>query len=127
MLGIAAGMMTIGLLLLGLYLYLQTQLPELDALKDIRYQSPMKIYSRDGVLIGQFGEKVRYPLTLEEMPERMRQAFLAAEDYRFYEHPGFDYQGLLRASITFLSTGEKRQGGSTITMKIGRASCRERV
>ncbi len=120
MLGIAAGMMTIGLLLLGLYLYLQTQLPELDALKDIRYQSPMKIYSRDGVLIGQFGEKVRYPLTLEEMPERMRQAFLAAEDYRFYEHPGFDYQGLLRASITFLSTGEKRQGGSTITMQVAR-------
>lgn len=118
--GITAGLMTIGLLLFGLYVYLQSQLPDLEALKDIHYQSPMKIYSRDGLLIGQFGEKVRYPLALDAVPKRMIQAFLAAEDYRFYEHPGFDYQGLLRAGATFLSTGQKRQGGSTITMQVAR-------
>lgn len=119
-LGIAAGVMTIGLLLFGLYVYLQSQLPDLDALNDVHYQSPMKVYSRDGLLIGQYGEKVRYPLTLGALPKKMVQAFLAAEDYRFYEHPGFDYQGLLRASFTFLTTGQKRQGGSTITMQVAR-------
>lgn len=120
MLGIAAGMMTIGLMLFGLYLYLQSQLPDLDALNDVHYQSPLKVYSRDGLLIGQYGEKVRYPLTLEALPKKMVQAFLAAEDNRFYQHPGFDYQGLLRATITFLATGQKRQGGSTITMQVAR-------
>lgn len=118
--GITAGLMTVGLLMFGLYLYLQSQLPDLEALKDIHYQSPMKIFSRDGLLIGEFGEKVRYPLALDAVPKRMVQAFLAAEDYRFYEHPGFDYQGLLRAGATFLSTGQKRQGGSTITMQVAR-------
>jgi penicillin-binding protein 1A len=59
-------------------------------------------------------------VVLEDLPKKMVQAFLAAEDNRFYEHPGFDYQGLLRASLTFLSTGEKRQGGSTITMQVAR-------
>lgn len=112
--------MTIGLILFGLYAYLQSELPELDALNDIHYQSPMKVYSRDGLLIGEFGEKIRYPMALDALPKKMIQAFLAAEDNRFYEHPGFDYQGLLRASLTFLSTGEKRQGGSTITMQVAR-------
>ena len=119
-LGILAGTMTIGLLLFGLYIYLQSQLPELDALNDVHYQSPLKVYTRDGLLISEFGEKVRYPVVLEDLPKKMVQAFLAAEDNRFYEHPGFDYQGLLRASLTFLSTGEKRQGGSTITMQVAR-------
>ncbi|MDD1650038.1 MAG: PBP1A family penicillin-binding protein [Methylococcaceae bacterium] len=118
--GIAAGIMTVGLLMFGLYVYLQSQLPDLETLKDIHYQSPMKVYSRDGLLIGEFGEKVRYPLGFDAVPKRMVQAFLAAEDYRFYEHPGFDYQGLLRAGFTFLSTGQKRQGGSTITMQVAR-------
>mgnify|MGYP006280247787 CR=1 FL=1 len=112
--------MTLGVMLFGVYIYLQSDLPDLEALKDLRYQSPLKIYSRDGLLIGQYGEKVRYPLTLDAIPERMRQAFMAAEDYRFYEHPGVDYQGLLRASFSFLSTGQKRQGGSTITMQVAR-------
>ena len=119
-LGIMAGMMTIGLMLFGLYIYLQSQLPELYALNDVHYQSPLKVYTRDGLLISVFGEKVRYPMEFEDLPQKMIQAFLAAEDNRFYDHPGFDYQGLLRASLTFLSTGEKRQGGSTITMQVAR-------
>lgn len=118
--GIMAGLLSIGLMLFALYSVLATQLPELDALNDIHYQSPMQVYTRDGLLIGEFGEKIRYPIVLDEVPERMVQAFLAAEDDRFFEHPGFDYQGLLRASLTYLATGEKRQGGSTITMQVAR-------
>ena len=80
----------------------------------------MRIYSRDGLLIGEFGEKIRYPVTLDEVPKPMVQAFLSAEDDRFFDHPGFDYQGLLRTSLTYVVTGEKRQGGSTITMQVAR-------
>ena len=112
--------MTIGLVLFAGYSVLATQLPDLDALNDIHYQSPMRVYSRDGLLIGEFGEKIRYPVTLDEVPKPMIQAFLSAEDDRFFEHPGFDYQGLLRASLTYVITGEKRQGGSTITMQVAR-------
>lgn len=112
--------MTIGLILFAGYSVLATQLPDLDALNDIHYQSPMRIYSRDGLLIGEFGEKIRYPVTLDEVPKPMVQAFLSAEDDRFFDHPGFDYQGLLRASLTYVVTGEKRQGGSTITMQVAR-------
>lgn len=119
-LGFVAGILTLALMVYGAYIHLQAQLPELDALKDIRYQSPMKIYSSDGLLLGQFGEKIRNPLTLDAIPKKVIQGFLAAEDNRFYEHPGVDYQGLLRASVTLLKTGEKRQGGSTITMQVAR-------
>lgn len=118
--GVLAGLMTIGLILFAGYSVLATQLPDLDALNDIHYQSPMRVYSRDGLLIGEFGEKIRYPITLDEVPKPMVQAFLSAEDDRFFDHPGFDYQGLLRASLTYVVTGEKRQGGSTITMQVAR-------
>jgi len=118
--GVLAGLMTIGLILFAGYSVLATQLPDLDALNDIHYQSPMRVYSRDGLLIGEFGEKIRYPVTLDEVPKPMVQAFLSAEDDRFFDHPGFDYQGLLRASLTYVITGEKRQGGSTITMQVAR-------
>jgi penicillin-binding protein 1A len=118
--GVLAGLMTIGLILFAGYSIIASQLPDLDALNDIHYQSPMRIYSRDGLLIGEFGEKIRYPITLDEVPKPMVQAFLSAEDDRFFDHPGFDYQGLLRASLTYVVTGEKRQGGSTITMQVAR-------
>lgn len=104
----------------ALYAYLEPQLPDIEVLKDVRYQLPMSVYSRDGKLIAQFGEKKRSPLSIAEVPERAIQAFLAAEDDRFFDHPGVDYQGLLRATLTFLKTGEKRQGGSTITMQVAR-------
>ena len=119
-LGLVAGLMTLSLPIFGGYIYLKSELPDLAALKDVRYQSPMKVYSQDGLLIGQFGEQIRYPIALKDVPEQVKQCFLAAEDYRFYDHPGFDYQGLLRASFSFLKTGEKRQGGSTITMQVAR-------
>ncbi len=104
----------------ALYRYIEPQLPDIDSLLDVRYQIPMTVYSRDGKLIGHFGEKKRSPMNYAEIPRSTIQAFLAAEDDRFFEHPGVDYQGLLRAVFEFVRTGEKRQGGSTITMQVAR-------
>ena len=104
----------------ALYRYIEPQLPDIDSLLDVRYQIPMSVYSRDGKLIGHFGEKKRSPMNYAEIPRLTIQAFLAAEDDRFFEHPGVDYQGLLRAVYEFVRTGEKRQGGSTITMQVAR-------
>ncbi|HEY9051474.1 MAG TPA: penicillin-binding protein 1A [Gammaproteobacteria bacterium] len=106
--------------LLALYLYLQPQLPSIEGLSDVQLQVPLRIYSSEGGMIAEYGEKRRSPKYLDEIPEKMRQAFLAAEDDRFYEHPGVDYQGILRAALHLLKTGERGQGGSTITMQLAR-------
>ena len=106
--------------LAGLYVYLSPQLPSIEGLSDVRLQVPLRIYSSDGSLLGEFGEKRRNPKTLEEIPERVTQAFLSAEDDRFFDHPGVDYQGILRALVNLISTGERGQGGSTITMQLAR-------
>lgn len=108
------------LALLGLYFYLEPQLPSVEGMSDTRLQVPLRIYSSDGSLLGEFGEKRRIPKTLDEIPELVQQAFLAAEDNRFYEHDGVDYQGILRAVINLIETGERGQGGSTITMQLAR-------
>lgn len=102
------------------YLYVQAELPDVSALRDIRLQTPLRIYTSDGLLLGEFGEKRRIPVNFEDIPETMILAFLAAEDDRFFDHPGVDYEGLLRASLMLLLTGEKKQGGSTITMQLAR-------
>ncbi len=106
--------------LFALYLHFDSNLPSIETLKDIHLQVPLRIYASDGKLIAEFGEKRREPLNYEEIPEPIIQAFLAAEDDRFFEHPGVDYQGLIRAAIQLLLTGERRQGGSTITMQVAR-------
>ncbi len=106
--------------IVGSYYYLKPDLPDIETLRDIRFQVPMRVYSRDGKLIAEYGQKRRIPLTYEQLPESMVQAILAAEDDRFFEHPGVDYHGLLRASLQLLLTGEKGQGGSTITMQVAR-------
>ena len=102
------------------YLVFASELPPVESLKEVRLQTPLKIYSREGELIGEFGEQRRIPLSYEEIPEQMIEAFLAAEDDRFFDHPGVDYQGLIRAGINLILTGEKAQGGSTITMQLAR-------
>ncbi|MGZ8243621.1 penicillin-binding protein 1A [Methylomagnum sp.] len=104
----------------SLYRYLEPQLPDIDILSDIRYQTPMSVYSKDGLLIAEYGEKKRTPIDIADVPKPVTQAFLAAEDNRFFDHPGVDYQGIARAVFTFVRTGEKRQGGSTITMQVAR-------
>ncbi len=104
----------------GLYFYLAPQLPSIEGLSDVRLQVPLRIYSSDGALLGEFGEKRRTPKKLEDIPLPMHQAFLSAEDDRFFDHPGVDYQGILRAAYVLLSTGHRGQGGSTITMQLAR-------
>ena len=95
-------------------------LPQVDTLREIQLQVPLRVYSEDGALIGLFGEMRRIPVTLAEMPAALKHAFIAGEDARFYEHPGVDYQGLSRAVWTLLTTGEKSVGGSTITQQLAR-------
>lgn len=102
------------------YYYLEPELPAIDNLRDVRLQVPLKVYSVDGKLIAEFGEKRRNPLDHEQIPPRLIHAFLSAEDANFYDHPGVDYRGLLRAGVQLALTGKKRQGGSTITMQVAR-------
>ena len=116
---ITGALMGLGVLLAA-YLYLKPGLPSIEHLKDVRLQVPLRVYSRDDKFIAEFGEKRRIPLTFNEVPEPLVQAFLAAEDDRFFEHPGVDYQGLARAAAQLLLTGKRHQGGSTITMQVAR-------
>ncbi len=104
----------------GGYFYLNPKLPSIEGLSDVQLQVPLRVYSSDGSLMGEFGEKRRSPKKLDEIPERMRQAFLSAEDDRFFEHPGVEYQGILRAVFHLVMTGQRGQGGSTITMQLAR-------
>ncbi|RME33660.1 MAG: penicillin-binding protein 1A, partial [Gammaproteobacteria bacterium] len=95
-------------------------LPETEALRDIQLQTPLRVFTRDRKLIAEFGEKRRIPVTIGEVPDLLVKAFIAAEDDRFFEHPGVDWQGLVRAAIQLARTGQKTQGGSTITMQVAR-------
>lgn len=118
---IAVALSALGLatLMLG-YLILAPQLPAVESLRDIQLQTPLRVFSKEGKLMAVYGEKRRIPLHYDEIPSLMSGAFLAAEDDRFYQHPGVDYQGLMRAVYKLLLTGQKVQGGSTITMQLAR-------
>jgi len=83
-------------------------------------QLPLTVYSRDGKLIAQIGEQRRIPVAREQIPQVVVDAFLASEDDRFFEHPGVDWQGLVRALATNVSAGGVREGGGTITMQLAR-------
>ncbi len=104
----------------GVFLYVSPRLPSIESLKDVHFQVPLRVYTSDGKLIAEFGEKRRSPVAFNDVPPLLVKAFLAAEDDRFYEHPGVDYQGILRAGYLLMKTGEKAQGGSTITMQVAR-------
>ena len=101
-------------------LYILPGLPDIETLKDVKMQVPLRIYSSEMSLIAEFGEKRRTPVKIDSLPPRLINAFLAAEDDRFYIHPGVDWQGLLRATYSLMKTGTKKQGGSTITMQVAR-------
>ncbi len=105
----------------GMYLYLNPKLPDIETLKDVRLQVPLRVYTQDQELINEFGKMKRSPLKYEEFPQRLINAILAAEDDRFFEHPGVDYQGILRAAFELIkSGGDIKSGGSTITMQVAR-------
>jgi penicillin-binding protein 1A len=95
-------------------------LPSIEALTEYQPKIPLRVYTSDGVLIGEFGEERRSVVRMEEVPALMKQAILAAEDERFYQHTGVDYQGVLRAAYSNLVSGSKTQGASTITMQVAR-------
>ncbi|HAT1866736.1 TPA: penicillin-binding protein 1A [Legionella pneumophila] len=103
-----------------LYLYLESQLPNVDSLKTVQLQVPLQIFSKEGLLIQEYGEKKRIPVTYDEIPPTLIHALIATEDQRFFEHPGVDVMGLGRAAVSMLKTGTKSQGGSTITMQVAR-------
>lgn len=121
---VAAAIANLALLLslvaVGGYLLLERDLPAVDQLAQSRLAQPLRIYSLDGQRIAEFGDQRRVPLDGGALPEHLVQAILAAEDANFFEHPGFDTVGLLRAAWQLLRTGEMRQGGSTITMQVAR-------
>tara|TARA_B100001113_G_scaffold135068_1_gene110915 strand:- start:9 stop:2465 length:2457 start_codon:yes stop_codon:yes gene_type:complete len=102
------------------YIVLASSLPSVEEIQDMKMQIPMRIYTQDKKLIAVYGEKKRIPVTFSEIPDDLKNAFIAAEDNRFYSHNGVDYIGLLRAFKSFVSTGKVTQGGSTITMQVAR-------
>ncbi len=95
-------------------------LPSLEVLTDYRPKIPLRVYTSDGFLIGEFGEERRAVVAYRDVPEVMKQAILAAEDERFFQHGGVDYQGVLRAALANLTSGGKKQGASTITQQVAR-------
>ena len=108
-------------LALGLSAILASErLPSMEALTDYRPKVPLRIYTADGVLIGEFGEERRSVVKLEDVPPVMTRAILAAEDDRFFTHSGVDFLGIARAAVANLAAGGKAQGASTITMQLAR-------
>jgi penicillin-binding protein 1A len=107
--------------IIGAYYYVEPSLQSAETIRDIRLEVPLRIFSRDGYLISEIGERRRIPITYEDVPEHVVQAFIAAEDRRFFEHPGIDYRGFLRAVSRVITTGNTSGGGgSTLTQQLAR-------
>lgn len=102
------------------FLYLESQLPDVETLKEVKLQVPLRIYTSDKRLIATYGEKRRLPVDYNDVPKDLVYAILSTEDQRFFEHPGVDVFGLGRAAFQLIRTGRKSQGGSTITMQVAR-------
>src|SRR5262245_22328538 len=102
------------------FVYIEPSLPTVEAMRKVEFQVPLRVYTASGDLIAQIGEQRRIPVTYEQIPPLVRQAFLAAEDDDFFHHRGIDYVGVLRAVFVNLLTAEKSQGASTITQQAAR-------
>ncbi len=105
---------------IGAYYYVAPGLPEAKTIREIPLQIPLRIYSRDGRLVSEIGERRRILVTYDDVPEHVVHAFIAAEDRRFFEHPGVDYIGVLRAVMQLVTTGDVQAGGSTLTQQLAR-------
>lgn len=118
---LAGGFLATCVLLLALTIALAyPNLPSLQALTEYQPKIPLRIYTAEGVQIGEFGEERRAVVAIGEVPDALKNAIIAAEDERFYEHAGIDYIGVLRAAYMNLISGGRRQGASTITMQVAR-------
>ncbi len=102
------------------YVYLRPSLPDVESLRDVQLQVPLRVYTRDGKLLAAIGEQRRIPVRYEQIPPKLVQAFLATEDDRFFRHHGVDWEGILRAAVANFKAGGIRQGASTITMQVSR-------
>jgi penicillin-binding protein 1A len=121
MVGLLATVAVVGALIVGYALVVMgPQLPSLEALTDYRPKVPLRVYTADHVLIGEFGEERRNLVRFQDIPDQMKKAVLAIEDYRFYEHGGVDFLGILRAGSADVLHGGASQGASTITMQVAR-------
>ncbi len=105
---------------IGAYYYVEPGLPRAETIRDIPLQIPLRIFSRDGHLISEIGQRRRVLIDYGDVPPHVANAFIAAEDRRFFEHPGIDYRGILRALIQIASTGSIESGGSTLTQQLAR-------
>lgn len=114
-------LVTLAVIIIGVCYYIEFQLPDIDELSTIQLQVPLQILTRDGKLIAEYGEKRRIPIPYDKIPTPLIQAVLATEDQRYFQHPGIDIPGLVRASMILIATGKKVQGGSTITMQVARS------
>ncbi|WP_281758097.1 penicillin-binding protein 1A [Succinatimonas hippei] len=104
----------------GIYYNTLGEMPDVEELKNVTFETPMQIFSSDGLLIGEFGENKRIPVDIKDIPVKMQQAFLAIEDSRFYEHSGIDPIGIIRAAVVSISNASATQGASTITQQVAR-------
>ncbi|WP_428772697.1 penicillin-binding protein 1A [Vibrio sp.] len=104
----------------GFYYYVKPELPDVATLKDVKLQTPMQVFSQDGRLISQFGEKRRIPVAYDDIPQHLIDALIATEDSRFYDHPGIDPIGITRAALVVAMSGSAKQGASTITQQLAR-------
>jgi len=102
------------------YVYLRPALPDVEGIREVQLQVPLRIYTRDGRLIASIGEQRRIPVRYDQLPPKLIQAFLATEDDRFFHHHGVDWQGILRAALANARAGRISQGASTITMQVSR-------
>lgn len=119
-LGILTGLAVIGVLLVSFMMMMAyPNLPDIDSLATYQPKMPLRVFSADNMLIGEFGEERRSLVRYKDIPKVMKQAVLAIEDDRFYEHGGVDYWGILRAAI-HNAMGGSRQGASTITQQVAR-------
>ncbi|MFK8082080.1 MAG: penicillin-binding protein 1A [Granulosicoccus sp.] len=103
-----------------LYYKIAPELPDVQLLRETQLQMPLRIYTADGDLIAEYGEKRREPIQISQVPESLKNAIIAAEDQTFYSHPGVAWQGIARAVFHLIKTGRKGPGGSTITMQVAR-------
>ena len=123
LLALSVALALVGAIAAGaLYYVVSSKLPDVQALREVELQEPMYVHARVGRLRAVFGETRRYPVQIKDVPERLKQAFLATEDANFYQHGGVDYKGVARAMWLIAKTGSKDgvPGGSTITQQVAR-------
>lgn len=114
--GVIAAVALVGVL----YYKISPDLPDVEALREVQLQIPLRVYTAEGDLIAEYGEQRREPVSIDDVPQSLKNSIIAAEDQHFYTHPGVAWQGLVRAFVHLIKTGEKGPGGSTITMQVAR-------